>query len=176
VVRIVARKPQRPQSKATGPARNQRALQSRHDRGDGSSSFRDLPTGPRAWPDTGLAVSANQNLVINLPEAVRWFGDKVHITLSFSDARMAVLVFGPFTLILDASTTDSIATIGFNSADCDVDFAAMVARGANVLEPPRDRPYGARVAYLKGPGALTIELEQLLHQVSARESQVEEHR
>jgi predicted enzyme related to lactoylglutathione lyase len=55
-----------------------------------------------------------------------------------------------------------VATIGFDSADCDADVAAMVARGAIVLEPPQDRPYGARVAYIKGPGALKIELEQLL--------------
>jgi hypothetical protein len=39
--------------------------------------------------------------------------------------------------------TDSVATIGFKSAACDADFAAMVARGAVVLEPPEDRPYGA---------------------------------
>jgi hypothetical protein len=46
---------------------------------------------------------------------------------TFSDDRMAVLVFDQFTLILDAAATDSTATIGFNSADCDADFAAMVA-------------------------------------------------
>jgi predicted enzyme related to lactoylglutathione lyase len=75
---------------------------------------------------------------------------------------MAVLQFGAFTLILDAAPEDSVATIGFNSADCDADFAALVARGADVIEPPHDRPYGARVAYLRGPGALTIEIEQML--------------
>jgi len=55
-----------------------------------------------------------------------------------------------------------VATIGFKSADCDVDFAAIVARSAIVLEPPQNRPYGARVAYLQGPGALKVELEQML--------------
>ncbi len=48
------------------------------------------------------------------------------------DDRVAVLVFDQFTLILDAAATDSVAAIGFNSADCDTDFAAMVARGAIV--------------------------------------------
>jgi predicted enzyme related to lactoylglutathione lyase len=100
--------------------------------------------------------------VADLSEAVRWFGERCDVTPSFRDDRMAVLVFDQFTLILDAAPTDSVATIGFNSADCDADFAAMVARGATVLEPPRDRPYGARVAYFQGPGALKIELEQLL--------------
>jgi len=53
-------------------------------------------------------------------------------------------------------------TIGFNSADCDADFSAMAARGAQVLGSPEDRPYGARVAYFQGPGAIKIELEQML--------------
>ena len=66
------------------------------------------------------------------------------------------------TLILDAETEDSVATIGFHSVDCDGDFAALVERGARALQPPHNRPYGARVAYLQGPGALTIEIEQML--------------
>jgi hypothetical protein len=90
--------------------------------------------------------------MIDLPGAVRWFDERCDVTPSFCDARLAVLVFDQFTLILDAAPTDSAVTIGFNSADCDADFAAMVARGAIVLEPPQDRPYGVRVAYLKGTG------------------------
>src|SRR5262245_28951976 len=98
----------------------------------------------------------------DLPEAIRWFGACCAVTPTFSDARMAVLPFGPFVLILDAASSNSVATIGFNSADCDADFAALVGRGAQVLEAPQDRAYGARVAYIKGPGALKIELEQML--------------
>jgi predicted enzyme related to lactoylglutathione lyase len=98
----------------------------------------------------------------DLSAAVRWFSECCAVTPSFSDGRMAVLVFGPFTLILDAAPTDSVATIGFSSTDCDADFAVIATSGGVVLEPPQDRPYGARVAYLKGPGALKIELEQLL--------------
>ena len=71
-------------------------------------------------------------------------------------------MFDQFTLILDAAATDSTATNCLNRTDCDADFSAMVARGAIALEPPQDRPYGARVAYIEGPGALTIELEQLV--------------
>ena len=52
--------------------------------------------------------------------------------------------------------------IGFNSRDCDADYSSMLARGATALEPPQDRAYGARVAYFKGPGAIKIELEQML--------------
>ena len=98
----------------------------------------------------------------DLSGAVEWFTSRCGVAPSFTDSRMAVLPFGEFTLILDAASDDSIATIGFDSPDCDADFAAMVARGAQAVEPPRDRPYGARAAYLQGPGALTIEIEQLI--------------
>ncbi len=113
-----------------------------------------------------MKVSPVHCQMTDLSGAVRWFGERCDVAPTFSDARMAVLVFGEFTLILDAAPIDSVATIGFDSADCDADFAAMVERGAVVLEPPQNRPYGARVAYIKGPGALRIELEQLLHAIS----------
>jgi hypothetical protein len=100
--------------------------------------------------------------VRDLSGAVEWFTLRCGISPTFSDARMAVLPVGEFTLILDAAPHDSAATIGFNSPDCDADFAAMLARGARPLEPPQNRPYGARVAYFQGPGELTIEIEQLL--------------
>jgi predicted enzyme related to lactoylglutathione lyase len=100
--------------------------------------------------------------VRNLLGAFEWFKSKCKVEPSFSDARMAVLQFGAFTVILDAASGDSFVTIGFNSVDCNADFAALVERGARVVESPQDRPYGARVAYLQGPGAITIEIEQLL--------------
>ena len=109
-----------------------------------------------------MTISHVHCRVKDLLFAVEWFTSKCGVAPSFSEARMAVLEFGPFTLILDAASDDSVATIGFNSPDCDTDFATMVSRGACVVQPPQDRPYGARVAYLQGPGALTIELEQLL--------------
>lgn len=109
-----------------------------------------------------MTVSHVHCQVVDLSGAIRWFGERCGVKPSFSDARMAVLPFEEFSLILDAASTDSVATIGFNSTDCDADFSAMVARGAAALEPPQDRPYGARVAYLKGPGGLKIELEQLV--------------
>jgi uncharacterized glyoxalase superfamily protein PhnB len=74
---------------------------------------------------------------------------------------MAVFSFDQFSLILDAGLTDTEATIGFYSENCDYDYQAVVERGAQALEAPADRPWGARAAYLKGPGALTIEIEQL---------------
>ena len=116
-----------------------------------------------------MTISHVHCRVKDLHFAVEWFTSKCGVVPSFSDARMAVLEFGPFTLILDAASDDSVATIGFNSPDCDTDFARMVGRGAGVVQPPQDRPYGARVAYVQGPGALTIELEQLLAPPSDRQ-------
>ena len=109
-----------------------------------------------------MKISDVHCLVKDLFAAVEWFSSKCGVVPSFSDARMAVLEFAPFTLILDAASDDSVATMVLNSPDCEADFATMVARGARVVQPPQDRPYGARVTYLQGPGALAIELEQLL--------------
>jgi predicted enzyme related to lactoylglutathione lyase len=78
----------------------------------------------------------------------------------FQNERLATIVFGAFTLILDAAETDTVATIGFETDDCDRDFRAVVERGAVVLDPPGDRPWGSRAAYIQGPGALKFEIEQ----------------
>src|SRR5438552_3515506 len=99
-----------------------------------------------------MNVSHMHCQMTDLRGAVRWFSKHCGVTPGFSDARMAVLVFDQFTVILDAGPADSVVTIGFNSTDCDADFAGMVANGAVVLEPPQDRPHGARVAYIEGPG------------------------
>jgi len=100
--------------------------------------------------------------VRDLAAAVAWFGDVCGISPSFRNDGLAVFPFEAFTLILDVASSDSAVTIGFDSHDCDSDFATMVKKGAQVLEGPQDRPYGARVAYLRGPGAMKVEIEQLL--------------
>jgi uncharacterized glyoxalase superfamily protein PhnB len=75
---------------------------------------------------------------------------------------MASLPFGPLSLILDQAEQDVAAVIAFESTACDVDFAEVVKRGAVVMDAPADQPWGVRVAYIQGPGALTIEIEQPL--------------
>ena len=109
-----------------------------------------------------MTISHVHCRVKDLIGAVEWFTSRCGVVPSFSDTRMAVLLFGALTLILDAAPEDTVATVGFHSVDCDADFAGLVARGAQTLEPPQNRSYGARVAYLQGPGALTIEIEQML--------------
>lgn len=100
--------------------------------------------------------------VRDLTAAARWFEQVLQAKPEFNNQRMAWLGFGEFGVILDAAADDSTATIGFDSKDCDADYGALTGRGAETISPPQDRPWGVRVAYLKGPGGLTIELEQLV--------------
>lgn len=100
--------------------------------------------------------------VRDLQAATRWFEKVCQVAPGFSNERMTVLSFGELGVILDAAPDDSVVTIGFESKDCDADFRLVTSRGAEPIEPPQDRPWGARAAYLKGPGGLTVEIEQLL--------------
>jgi catechol 2,3-dioxygenase-like lactoylglutathione lyase family enzyme len=100
--------------------------------------------------------------VRDLPAAAGWFQQVLQATAVFNNQRMAWLGFGDFGVILDAAPADSTLTLGFDSDDCDSDYRTLTTRGAESIEAPQDRPWGARSAYLKGPGALTVEIEQVL--------------
>ena len=75
---------------------------------------------------------------------------------------LAALGFGEFGVILDAAPVDSVVTVSFDSQDCDADYRDVMGRGAETIEEPQDRPWGARAAYLSGPGGITVEIEQVL--------------
>jgi catechol 2,3-dioxygenase-like lactoylglutathione lyase family enzyme len=100
--------------------------------------------------------------VKDLPKALEWLDKVWQLRATYRDERMATLPFGELTIILDASATDTSATVGFDSANCDEDFQAVRARGAVALEEPKDRPWGARSAYVQGPGRLKFEIDQPL--------------
>jgi catechol 2,3-dioxygenase-like lactoylglutathione lyase family enzyme len=100
--------------------------------------------------------------VRDLRGALDWLDRVWQVKAAFKNERMATFSFRDFILILDLSETDSLATIGFESDNCDEDFSAVVGRGAVALEPPSDRPWGVRSAYIQGPGALKFEIEQSL--------------
>ena len=100
--------------------------------------------------------------VRDLPAAGHWFQHVLQATAVFNNERMVWLGFGDFGVILDAAPGDSTLTLGFDSDDCDADYRTLTGRGAESIEAPQDRPWGARSAYLKGPGALTVEIEQVL--------------
>lgn len=99
--------------------------------------------------------------VRDLSAAVHWFESVAQLKKSFDNGRMAVLVLAPtVNLVLDTAEHDAAVTLAWESADCDGDFAALSERGAVVISAPEDLTWGVRAAYLQGPGAITIELEQ----------------
>lgn len=100
--------------------------------------------------------------VRDLPAAVGWLERVWELKPVFQIPEMAIFTVGQFELFLDAGDHDSAATVGFVSDDCDRDYGRAVARGAETVSPPEDKPYGSRAAYVKGPGALTFEIEQPL--------------
>ncbi|MFD4246994.1 VOC family protein [Streptomyces sp. NPDC058525] len=109
-----------------------------------------------------MKVSHIHVTVRDLEAAVSWFRSVLEVTPGFRDERMAELQLGRLGLVLDEGPADSQATIALASSDCDADYAHLLRRGADTLEPPDDRPWGTRAAYLKGPGAITIEIDQPL--------------
>ena len=96
----------------------------------------------------------------DLAGAVEWLNRVWQLKADFQNERLATFSFDAFILILDEGDTDSRATIGFESDDCDRDFRTVVERGAVAIEPPTNKPWGGRSAYLQGPGGLTFEIEQ----------------
>jgi catechol 2,3-dioxygenase-like lactoylglutathione lyase family enzyme len=100
--------------------------------------------------------------VKDLPGALQWMDTVWQLRPVYRDERMAILPFGEFSIIFDASSSDTSATVGFASQNCDDDVRAVKARGGVVLEEPSDRPWGVRAAYIQGPGALKFEIEQML--------------
>lgn len=97
--------------------------------------------------------------VSDLGATIAWFGAILRASPEFADERMAVFAFSSFTVIFDKAGRDVSATLGFASENCDRDLREVVERGATVLEPPADKTWGVRAAYVKGPGALTVEIE-----------------
>lgn len=122
-------------------------------------------TFPGTWRGTRreeLGVEGNHFHVFvrDLPGALAWFAQVWAAEPTYRGERMAVLQFGPILLVLDQDEDETVTTIGYATADCDADFRTVVGRGAQVIEEPADRTWGVRVAYLKGPGRITLELEQ----------------
>jgi catechol 2,3-dioxygenase-like lactoylglutathione lyase family enzyme len=97
--------------------------------------------------------------VRDLRTALDWLDRVWQLKPQFQNDRMATLRFGAFILILDAAEADSVATIGFESDDCDRDFRAVLERGAAALEPPSNKAWGVRAGYVQGPGRLKFEIE-----------------
>ena len=80
--------------------------------------------------------------VRDLAGAVAWFSRVWAAEPRYREESMAVFRFGPILLLLDQGEEDTIATIGYATADCDADFRTVVGRGAEVIEEPTDRSWG----------------------------------
>ncbi len=97
--------------------------------------------------------------VRDLGRAVEWFDRVWRIQPNVQNERLATYGFGSFMLILDLAPDDTLVTLGFESDDCDRDYRAVIERGAVAMQEPSDRAWGARAAYVKGPGAMKLEVE-----------------
>src|SRR5215204_6303037 len=137
-----------------------------HHLSDAQASTAELATSPGAWIRQLRSSSMHFNhihvRVSDLPAAVAWMRDVWKVEPDFENDRMASLPLGSFWLFFDSADEDSTATVGFETDNCDRDFTALARRGAKGLEAPADSPWGARTAYIQGPGRLRFELEQAL--------------
>src|SRR5262249_40154677 len=119
------------------------------------------------WIHRNFEVGGIRHMTLNhihlgvrdLNAAVVWFDRILQLQPGFRNERMATFSFNSMTLIFDASHEDVSATVGFESGDCDRDFESVVERGAAILEPPTNKPWGVRTAYFQGPGDLRFEIE-----------------
>ena len=100
--------------------------------------------------------------VKDLQSATHWMEKTLAFKPAFQNDRMAVVPVGGFSIIFDAANHDTVATIAFDSEDCKSDFNQIAARGVEVIEGPTEQPWGVIAAYIKGPGQLTFEIEQIL--------------
>jgi catechol 2,3-dioxygenase-like lactoylglutathione lyase family enzyme len=100
--------------------------------------------------------------VRDLPAAIGWLEQMWDVRPTFRNERMAEIPFGSIVLILDSADQESIATVGFESENCDRDYGRVIGKGAIAEEAPSDKPWGARTAYIRGPGGLRFEIEQPL--------------
>lgn len=73
---------------------------------------------------------------------------------TFQNDRLASVPVDPIILILEKSDQETASIIGFESDDCDRDFRRLIERGAIAESEPSNKPWGARTAYVKGPGLL----------------------
>lgn len=97
--------------------------------------------------------------VKDLPAALSWLDKVLDWKPSYRDERRALIGAGAVKLELDAAPSDSSATLALAGDDADADYRRLLERGAVSIEAPQDRPTGFREAYVRGPGALTVELD-----------------
>lgn len=100
--------------------------------------------------------------VRDLSAALAWLDKIWGAKPSFQNEQLASVSLDPIVFIVEKSDKETETIIGFESDDCDRDFRLLIERGAVADAPPADKPWGARTAYIKGPGSLKFEIEALI--------------
>jgi lactoylglutathione lyase len=94
-------------------------------------------------------------------DEVRHFGDRFVRCLS-EDGAMGINISGARSGESpgpgDASVHYGLEHFGVDSDDIDADVARLVSIGAKLLEGPIRMPTGTRIAFLRGPDDVRIEL------------------
>jgi hypothetical protein len=88
-------------------------------------------------------------VICRLPS--RGFAAILEFHPGFQNESIATFELGAMTLIIDAGSVDTPATLGFQSDDCDRDFLVVIDRGAVALESPANKPWGVRALILRAP-------------------------
>lgn len=98
-----------------------------------------------------------------LNEEVRVFGDRF-IRCQSEDGGMMVNISGARTGEKlgpgDAGAHHGLEHFGFDSVDIEADIARLEGLGARLLEGPTQVPNGPRIAFLRAPDDVRVELVQ----------------
>jgi len=97
----------------------------------------------------------------DLPAAIVWFNEKAGLDPIFQNEKLACFKFGPITTVLDQSSDDHECTLAFETANCNDEYNRFLQSGAETISSPSSKPWGVFSAYIKGPGNITIELEEI---------------
>ena len=96
-----------------------------------------------------------------ISDETRVFGDRF-IRCTSEDGGMAVNISGARTNEKlgdgDASAHHGLEHFGFDSENIEVDIARLERLGARLLEGPIQNPNGARIAFLRAPDDVRVEL------------------
>jgi predicted enzyme related to lactoylglutathione lyase len=109
-----------------------------------------------------MTVSHLHLNIRDLPAGIEWFRRFLDVSPDFANERMASIRLEGLALVLDQSQAESAAILALAAESCDAEVERLVERGAVVTEAAVNRPWGVRNAYLAGPGAITLEVEETL--------------
>lgn len=98
--------------------------------------------------------------VTDLPSTLAWFEEKGSFKPVFRNDRLSYFDFGGVTVVFEQGASNVPVTLAFGAPNLEAMYQSFIDRGAVPMTPPTDQPWGVRSAYLRGPAAVTIELEQ----------------